>query len=163
MIEFLKSTSEELSNENLLNIVFDGKIKFLSHKFNKVDVTDFSTLLLFNEYISSELYSKYKNDKENLIISLKHIDFGPIPLTAPYAIKFWKYARLTNFYEELMSFYNNQIILGQSIAILNNKISFIDKLFPRGSDRRNLIKKFFPYNSRRRILLERILKTMGVF
>lgn len=163
MIEFLKSTSEELSNENLLNIVFDGKIKFLNHKFNKVDVTDFSTLLLFNEYISSELYSKYKNDKENLIISLKHIDFGPIPLTTPYAIEFWKYARLTNFYEELMSFYNNQIILGQSIAILNNKISFIDKLFPRGSDRRNLIKKFFPYNSRRRILLERILKTMGVF
>lgn len=162
MVDFLKKQEKSLTGENLLNILFEEKVKYLDYKYNKVTITDFSSLLLFNEYISSELYSKYKNDSENLILSLKHIDNGIIPFSASISSCFWKYARQTTFYEELLTFYNTQIILPQSILLMNNKSKIIDKLFPRGSERRKFVKKVLPYKSKRRIVLEKILKKLGV-
>lgn len=146
------------AEQDALNVLFDKHVKHLDLRWNV-----FPTRMASTEHI-------YKNDKKRILEWKKclkdpyiiHYAAYPKPWECPivgYGDKWWKYARKSSYYEEivrrmcLMAIENSQWL----------KKSFgrkcIDLVFPMNTKRREIVKRIFPKQSVQREVLKKIYYT----
>lgn len=136
-------------DQELLNICFKGKIKFLQANWNVV-VMPAVYLDLYHYWLPIKYYKDYIEGRKNPYII--HYSFQQIPcydINVDMKEYFWKYARNTIFYEELILMLTSKQIKPISAVNDVNIVStpkiqypkFLDFLLPKGSRRRELVKK----------------------
>lgn len=149
-------TIHERKVENItgdgFNMLFEGKIRFLSQAWNKIDCCGPEYFRLL-EYFPEEEFQKQSEQAKAL--NLKGIFGQWLPQQAPAMRQFWVYARNTEFYEQiLLSFVPNW-----SWPIFDHRTGarkVADFFFPKGTKRREFLKKIIPKGSRRYAVLKQI-------
>lgn len=165
LLEMASTTQWKWFDQDVLNIVCQGKTYFLDQKWNFMahvyDVPQ-QTAEFFAPY---PMYKKYKESAEEPWIV--HYAGRVIPCFAPsveLAYMFWAYARMTPYYELIISaMITTQISISMSRLLpaptLDTRTAArreVDSLLPPGTKRRRLLNFFFPDKSRRWRLLKRI-------
>lgn len=149
LIEKANERHYQNCDQELLNICFKNKIKFIPSNWNVV-VMHPSYLNLYNYWLPYVYYQEYINGRKNPYII--HYSFQQIPcydINVDMMEYFWNYARNTPFYEELILMLNlkklSPLYVNNNVdtKISNNKKypEIIDKFLPKGSKRREIVKK----------------------
>lgn len=133
-------------DQELLNICFKGKIKFIQANWNVV-VMPVVYLDLYHYWLPIKYYNEYINGRKNPYII--HYSFQQIPcydINVDMMEYFWKYARNTVFYEDLIFMLTSKKFksIGQCDVVPTRKIEypkFLDTILPKGSRQRELVKK----------------------
>lgn len=169
--EIKNMDSMRMSPVDLFNRIYDTNVYFLSSLWNKYEC-DSPQFFFYNDYFPAE----DNNDRissETKIFNLGEFTGVQPPEQSEVKKAFWKYARLTPFYEELIFVYSNpmiqtiinKMIATQSITGLigyqspNRKL--INKMFPIGSKRRKCLKTVFPDNSLFYIMIKKLYHTIS--
>lgn len=127
---------------NIYNNLFRDKMLILNQEYNKALIGDLSMYLLTLEYITASLNYDYKNSRNAQIYTLKTSSF-PIPDFNTQASElFWKYARVSGFYEEFL------LLNSSRLTFFTPRVSKIrsiaDQIFPKGSKKREFLKAVLP-------------------
>lgn len=149
-----------IQEQDLLNVLFDGKIKFLDIKYNY--------LINVNHWVTSMMLESPKTYNDIYIKTQKypfviHYANQPKPWINPYvpfAHKWWEIARQTPFYEIILIRMTHEQSNHISFDTIDHfsrimfpfkwlkkvhKVSYIrqiaDKLLPHGTKRRKIVKK----------------------
>ena len=153
------STHWKFVDQDVLNILCEGKTYYLPIKYNIMTTADdlrteiHAPLNMYNEYFDAL--------KTPAII---HYAGNILPVIYPGVDlywHFWKYAQDTPFYELLIArmAYTHADPALVKLGIFDQRSTtqkILDTLFPYNSIRRHMIVKLFPYYSRRRVLLRNI-------
>lgn len=136
-------------DQELLNMCFKGKIKFLSQKWNVVVMPD-AYIDLYEFWLPKKFYDLYIESRKDPYII--HYSFQQIPCYhTGYDMYeyFWKYARETAFYEDLLvMLISKQFSIGtvtqeaSAVSMVKRKYPrILNKVFPKGTKRREFAKK----------------------
>ena len=144
------------------NILFEGHIKFLSQKWNKIDCfgPEYFSLL---EYFPADDFIQM-NEAPNFI-NLRGISGQWLPQQSSGMHLFWYYARQTPFYEQiLLTSVPNWawpiFDLQCRVGVFDNRTGirkFVDRIAPCGTKRRKLIHFLVPRDSLRWKFCKQIL------
>lgn len=162
VLKFAQSQKFMIQEQDALNLMLEGKIKFLDIEWNMYALVAPCLKDSIDQYAPiSEKEAYYKAHKNPKLL---HWAAQPKPWAQPdidYAEEFWAVARRTSFYE---------LILGRMIDIKIGELhlavydlqcragvfdhrtgarKLADKLLPKGSRRREFAKKLLPKGSRR--------------
>lgn len=158
LIEFSVDKHFRCQEQDILNVILEGHVKFLSLAWNcYVRTGDFVTYGL--KWAPSYVYKEFMQAIEDPY--LVHFVAYPKPWLDPrveYSQQFWITARRTPYYETILfmlmeSRYGGPLFsLQQSAGILDPRSGarkFADKLLPKGSKRREFAKILLPKGSLR--------------
>lgn len=131
--------------QDMLNVLFNNKILFLDPRWNVFtytnssikDSVDMAPLIYYREYIKA---------RENPYII--HYASQPKPWNksdSDFSIEFWRYARLSPFYESLLCENSLGMIKIERLSIKNIIRNIANSLLPKGSNRREYVKKIYYY------------------
>lgn len=157
--------------QDMINVLFDGDIQFLDRAWNLYSYT--------NEHVKKSVFFSPMSDYHEYLCARKqpkliHFAAHPKPwwcAHSDFSETFWKYARLSPYYEELLAqvgwFVSNNIVaeklsngLGVNNAYANGNETIARKvangLVPVGSIRRKIAKAVFPKGSHRRDILKKM-------
>lgn len=160
ILKKLKKSKYRICEQDLINVVFDERIKFIDNKYNFfVEVNESISNMIKNS--PKYIYDMYTRNKSNPLIL--HYAGKPKPWDSPQiplGYRWWEIARKTPFYEIVfirfthgqsghISFattdHFNRIMFPFKWLKKVHKIGYIrqiaDKLLPHGSKRRKIIKK----------------------
>ena len=160
MINKSKKSKYKIQEQDLINVLFEKRIKFFSFKYNAyVYVCNY--IKRYIEDAPKKYYEKYEKIQQEQIII--HYAGQPKPwnnTNIPYSYKWWEIARKTPFYEMIlqrMTYEQSNNISFAKIDHFNrimfpfkwlkkvHKVGYIrqiaDKLLPHGTKRRKIIKK----------------------
>lgn len=143
-----------IREQDLLNVLFEGKLKFIDVRWNYYLPVNESVkyALQFATRKSKKLYDEaYSNPY------LVHWASAPKPWvipSVPMAEKWWNIARETPFYEEVLYRMTTSMYAGGGQFSLIRRIA--DKLLPKGTRRRNLLKRIMPRGSAQFELLKKL-------
>ena len=156
VIDFMTKENYMIQEQDALNAMLEGKIKFLDIKWNmyamvsdfiEKSIDDYASILEKEEY--------YIAHKDPYII---HWAAHPKPWSVPeidLAYKWWEIARESPFYEIIISRLANEraYIVANSVnkSILNKILNHINK-----QKVKNFVKIFFPTGTKRHALLKRV-------
>lgn len=150
-VDVLVAKANERSYQNcdqeLLNICFKGKIKFLPPNWNVV-VMHPAYIDLFEYWTPKKYYDMYIESRKDPYII--HYSFQQIPCFqsgVDMCGYFWKYARNTTYHEELLDMLMSrrcaELAAGREPPAAAGPSGryprFLDKLFPKGSRRRRVV------------------------
>ncbi|QEY34759.1 DUF4422 domain-containing protein [Caproiciproducens galactitolivorans] len=155
-----KFTTEELMNiatsrkwkwfdQDVLNKVCEGHVKLLDNRWNVMSHLHDFDYQLAEFFAPQSIYQNYLDALEDPWII--HYAGRCIPCFVPQvdlAEYFWKYARMTPYYELILS----AMCSNQYGALVDHRTGarkLADKLLPKGSRRREFAKKLLPKGSRR--------------
>lgn len=137
------------SDQDILNIVCEGKVKFLDMSWNVINDCDGRRISEVASRAPASLFEQYmKSRKHPYIIHYAGIQKPWKRASEDYAWKFWEIARITPYYEQILERLcigvgsnkkNKVTVLGDSGFIKRMGYS----LFPIGTKRRELIKKIY--------------------
>lgn len=159
-VEVLVKKANERQYQNcdqeLLNICFKNKIKFLPVNWNTV-VMHPAYIDLYEYWIPKKYYDMYVEARSNPYII--HYSFGQIPCYGPgmdMEKYFWEYARKTPFYEQLMSMMVLKQVPIASPQMPQNQAE--KESFKQKIKSSKILLKMFPYNSKRREFIKKIYR-----
>lgn len=144
------------SEQDALNLIFDGKVKILDSRWNV-----FPTRMVSEMHIAcspKKLQEQRKKDMESPYL----VHFAAIPKPWEYpmvgeGIAWWEYARESVYYEEILRrLMIYTIKVENSIGQTKPKNRCIDKLLPVGSKRRAIAKRIIPRDSARWNLAKKV-------
>ena len=122
MIEMSTKNNYRIQEQDVLNIVFENKIKFLSIIWNYyVEVNDGISILL-NSWAPESSKNEYFQKRKK--VKLVHYASQPKPWDSTSVIDaelFWDYAKRTPFYEILIQRLQEKIAYNTEIAIKNEE------------------------------------------
>ncbi len=154
IFSMLESQLEKLNVSDIFNELYDGEVKFLSRSWNRIECwgPDYFTML---EYFPAENISKQIDDQTN-VVNIRGANGVYLPAQSWVMKFFWKYARMTPFYEQWLLASSDY---GAAIFDLRNRMGlfdhrtgarkFADKLLPKGTRRREFAKLLLPKGSLR--------------
>ena len=159
VLNFSISRKFMYQEQDIFNVIFEGKIKFLDISWNYY-VASSPDIQAGIEGAPSSSYFEYRQKCEQAKII--HFAAQPKPWFAPEILnanEYWNLARKTPFYESLISrmidakasFYIsslNSCSAGQ-VECRSGARKVADKLLPKGSRRREAVKVFLPKGSLR--------------
>lgn len=148
VIETIKSRKLHAIAPDGFNILYERKLLHIEYKWNAFMCTEPEYYRLA-EYIPEET-ERERSMSEPYILYLLGLNGNWPPPQSKSSRLFWKYARLTPFYEDLVT---------GAIGILSSSIFDIQKrlgIFDFRTPERKLIDKCFPPNSYRKMLAKRI-------
>lgn len=159
MLSYCEQRKWQFIDQDVLNIVCENKVKYLPMEWNLLITTD----NYYTEQMAPlALYQMYRKAHKDPYIVHYAGNFMPwkVPNVDMYWY-FWEYARMTPFYEILISrMIDNKNKLINQVAVklppyksIPRKVA--DVLMPIGSKRRRLAKKILPKGSRRWNILRR--------
>lgn len=146
-------------DQDVLNKLCKGKTKYLDNRWNVMVHRHSAEKDLPEFYAPADFYTKYQQAVFDPYIV--HYAGRFIPCFAPdvdCAEVFWKYAKLTPFYEYILSVMSSSII-DASIHPVDHRTParvLADKILPKGSKRREIAKKVLPKGSKRWRFLKQI-------
>ena len=163
LLEFAQKTEYKYMDQDILNIKFQNKVKYIDLRWNVLSDCAHYRLDNVIKYAPCELYQEYLRAREDPYI-IHYAGFSK-PWNNPeedYGIEFWKTARQTIFYEMLihkiaistswqsMTDYRNISKNSKKFHSFIKKILYfiVEKIFPKGTTRRSLLKKYY-FNLRR--------------
>ncbi len=156
LIKMANARHYQNCDQELLNICFRGKIKFLRQNWNVV-VMHPAYVDLYDFWMPKKYYDAYVTArKEPYII---HYSFQQIPsyqIDVDMYEYFWKYARGTVFYESLLVMLLTKVtqsIMRQEYVGCMTEKNIVQKTIPLY---KKIIDKAFPKNSKRRRLVKNI-------
>lgn len=155
--EWLKFCLEDYkySDQDVLNIYCQGKVKYLDMNWNVLHDCSKYRVNYVIKLAPNYIYQEYMTAREKPFI----IHFAGFlkPWMNPdedFGERFWYYAKMTPYYE-LLLFRMNQNALQNIVDFLDNRHMFkqtlkviVDKILPRGTKRREIIKRIIPYRFR---------------
>lgn len=156
VIDLIEKNKFDNISGDAINVLYYDHVYFLPQSWDTLQWLDIDYIKL-QEYIPSEINNEIKNIKKPYAISLRSISSASIPLQTFAGQLFWRYARLTPFYEQLIiqsiPNFGSAIFEIQTKMGLYDKRSgarkLADKLLPKGSKRREFAKLILPKGSRR--------------
>ncbi|WP_302420142.1 DUF4422 domain-containing protein [Megasphaera sp.] len=135
--------------QDMLNVLFNGKILFLNPRWNLFTYTNPSIKQCVEMAPLNEYNDYQEARKEPYII---HFAAHPKPwctTNGDYSTEFWKFARLSPYYEEILGQFSWNISNGLYEYRKHNKShiesfrKIADKFLPKGSRRREFVKKIY--------------------
>ena len=162
--EFLLEKATERTyltcDQDLINIYCKGRIKFVSQKWNMVNMKD-AHEEFYNDWLPQKYYDEYIEARKDPYIVHYGAQMMPcFEAGVDYYPLFWKYAKQTPFYEQLLSILAVSMAQGniKKIQEMENDLwdtlgnlqknkkkktymKLCDFFFPRGSGRREFLKK----------------------
>lgn len=151
LVKMANERSYQNCDQELLNICFKGKIKFLSSKWNTV-VMHPAYIDLYEFWTPKQYYDMYIEARNDPYII--HYSFQQIPCflnDVDMCEYFWKYAKNTPYYEDLLMMLASKQAVPAPIPIeaaaapaeyrSHNYPKFLEKMFPKGSKRREFVVK----------------------
>lgn len=155
LLDFAQQNSFKFQDQDLLNILFEGKIFELDYKWNFYGDPEGSYRMWFNGYAPKQYYKKYIDAKNNICII--HFPGNEKPWWDPkqeYAEIFWKYFRQTPYYEGFLYDRMNDIAYQRATGLIGSKALKTNGgasnkkmsgrftwLLPKGTRRREIVKK----------------------
>ncbi len=153
VISFCQKQKFHFQEQDVINVLMDGKIKYLDLRWNSLVSSNKDAIRAMDNFLS-----------ENAAIQLKYPPFiyhyytHPKPWVFPagvFAEEWWKMARLTPFYEQLIIGFQVNQALGFGDQRSGAR-KFADKLLPPGTRRREFAKMLLPKGSLRWRFCKRI-------
>lgn len=152
LLDLAASRKWKWFDQDVLNRVCDGNVRYIDNAWNVMSRQhDFDFQIA--EFLAPDyIFAEYKKALENP----KAIHYAGrfIPCFVPtvdLAVHFWKYARMTPYYELILSaMSSNQIGIYHNSLPVDRRTGirkFADKLLPHSSLRRKIIKKIIPRDS----------------
>ncbi|MEY8222093.1 DUF4422 domain-containing protein [Enterocloster aldenensis] len=152
MLKFAEDGKFKFWDQDVLNILFEGKVKWLDSAWNYfVDEKD-GWRGKINQFAPKELYELYENAGKNPYIY--HFAGNEKPWFDPYyehAEVFWSYLRKTPFYEIMLQ---RRMVDTSCYFINQNK----EEVEPLRHIAKRILKAIFPYESFRGKIVRKIAK-----
>ena len=135
--------------QDMLNVLYNGRILFLDPRWNLFTYTN-SSIKQCVEMAPLSEYTDYQEARKNPFII--HFAAHPKPWCTnegDYGIEFWKFARLSPFYEEILGQFSWNVANGLYEFKKHNMIfigfprKVTDLFLPKGSKRREFVKKIY--------------------
>ena len=140
VVNFIRKNKFINKDIDPINVLFRDKISYIGYEWNKNSILDRRSLMLLNDFIPFNIYEKYKGNADVKIWNKKQLTKNVNFLNQQVQNLYWKYAKDSPFYEEII--YNN--IIKNSGTEIKNILSIrniFDILFPKFTNRRDTIKK----------------------
>ena len=176
MIKFMGEHKYRIQEQDALNVLFEKKFYFLDLCWNYYTCTNDGVKYYINAApaTSKEIYEKQTGEK-----GIIHYASQPKPWNVPemeYADEFWRYAKLTDYYETMLSrmaAVRSSEVVGSTTTPQVQKLlqmhglaprfqsrarDLADKLMPKGSMRRKIAKTLCPKGSPQWNLLKAIYR-----
>ena len=156
LVEKANERQYQNCDQELLNMCFKGKIKFMPVNWNTV-VMHPAYVDLYEYWLPKQYYDLYVEARNNPYII--HYSFGQIPCygtNMDMESYFWEYARKSPFYEQLMWMVIMKQLPVTSTQILaqqSGKVGIKQKIKTS-----NVLLKIFPYNSKQREFVKKIYR-----
>lgn len=136
------------SDQDILNIVCEGKVKFLDMSWNVINDCDGRRISEVASRAPANLFEQYmQSRKQPYIIHYAGIQKPWKKASDDYGWQFWKIARLTPYYEQILERLCAKDGNYKKKNAIPRNSDFIKKigyyLFPIGTKRRELIKKIY--------------------
>lgn len=149
LLEHINTHQYNIYEQDMINVLFNGKIMFLDPKWNLFTYTnDFVKKCI--SFAPLDDYLAYQKARKNP--GIIHYAAHPKPWWvshADFGMYFWKYARISPFYEEILA--QLSWFLANSILGVTFRESFPRRLsnllLPKGSRRREVAKRIVPKGS----------------
>ena len=141
VVDVVKNAEKKPVDVQLLNVIFQNDITFLPQKFNNVVISNTGIKFLINE-APLNLVTEYKQSTNDVLIHRFDRDM-PWVVDDDTDVKFYmRYWSLIDNSPFAPIFNNHCIFRSQSIKPKIHR--FLDKIFPRGTRRRERVKQMFP-------------------
>lgn len=156
LMEFISAHKFRIYEQDALNVLLDGKMRFLDERYNTYTYTNngiYECVL----FAPADAKKKYIEARKDPVIV--HYAGHPKPATTiegDYGVVFWEFARKTPYYELILSKALKET-LGKLTPVntmyqppednRSGARKLADKLLPHGSFRRRLLKWFLPKGS----------------
>lgn len=151
LLDIAEEKNWQLFDQDVLNKICKNKVSYIDTKWNVMVQSHVGEADLTEFYAPLGIYKKYK---ENLLNPwIIHYASHSIPCFAPTvdcAEYFWQYAKLTPFYEIILSTLMQCTSYGILYPLMKKSFArrVADKLLPQGSKRREFLKKLMPRGSK---------------
>lgn len=145
LFEIAQSKSWKWFDQDVLNQVCEGHVKFIDNNWNVMSHWHDYDWQLPEYFAPNSIYQNYKQ----ALSAPKAIHFAgrTMPCYVPYVDLgniFWKYARISPFYEQII--FMHTVIQSDSRS---GARKLADKILPKGSRRREVAKRILPKGSLR--------------
>ena len=129
----------------LFNMIYQGYITFLPQNFNSLIISN-SSIKFFVQESPLKLSNEHKQTAKTALIHRFDRDMPWIidnDTDMIFFMRYWKIVEQSDF----SSIFNNHCIFRNSQISPSSTIhNLIDKIFPRGTQRRERVKQIFPRN-----------------
>lgn len=158
IIELMQTKKFRIQEQDILNYLFEGKVKFLPIAWNYYTEV--------NQFIVDCIEAAPVAEKKNYFEAKKnphlyHYASSPKPWQIPDMLHdniWWDYARETIFYERIVWNMIQATSAGVMLGTLRHSFArrVADKLLPKGTKRREVLKKVMPRGSKQFEFLKRM-------
>lgn len=158
--EWLQLASEPYlyNDQDILNSHCEGRVTYLDYSWNVM--MDSGRIDLAIKYAPANVFQAYMDSRSNP--KIVHFAGGVKPWDDPtcdFAEIFWRYARETPFYEELLTRLTNRQTIGNERLFDEAYVYTVNRHAAR-SAKRKVADFVFPYSSRRREFMKRCARIM---
>lgn len=146
-------------DQDVLNMVCERHTRFLENNWNVMVHLHTEPSQLPEFFAPLYIYENYQGSLENP--KCVHYAGHVIPCYAPnvdLANLFWKYARCSPYYEQILSIMMDAKICGMAPRTQSRARDLADKILPKGSHRRNFAKRICPKGSPQWNFLKKIYR-----
>lgn len=157
LLDFAETRKFMYVDQDVLNIKCEGRVHILEANWNVMTDCDKFRVNGIIKHAPKYIYDSYMKSRENPYII--HYAGQEKPWNSPlcdYSEQFWRYARNSIFYESILyrmsDFISQFRAHEQRYSFLHSPSGiriFADKIFPKGSRRRQVIKRLLPKGSLR--------------
>lgn len=137
IIKFIRTSKFINKDIDPINILLKDKIGRLSFNWNKFTVVDKTEFMIINDFIPSEDYKEYLANTDVKIWNKRKLGKKEEFLNQIVQNLYWKYAKETPFYEEILLSKKNEEKGNNNINNLNDLLNII---FPKYTKRRDVLK-----------------------
>lgn len=157
--EYLLKQQCDCPSVDCFNHLFENNIYFLHQSWNCIECCSPEYFKL-SEFIPSDISAELSESKQPKAYNLSGMVNGWVPQQSQTAKRFWKYARMTDFYEEILT---KMIVPFNGCVPMHysNARKLADRIFPDGSYRRKIMKIILPKGSLRWNILKKIYYMVG--